>query len=55
MLLSIIIEVATFGGTVGALVAEATGTSIAVGTLTGMAVGGGVGLVAGAAEETRRA
>jgi hypothetical protein len=51
-ILSVIIETATFGGTVGALVAEVTGVSIASGTLTGMAVGGGIGAVVGFVDES---
>jgi hypothetical protein len=50
-ILSVIIETATFGGTIGALVAEVTGASIAEGTLTGMAVGGGIGVVVGLVDE----
>lgn len=50
-ILTIIIEAASFGGTVGALVAETIGASATVGTLTGMAVGGTVGAAVGVVEE----
>lgn len=50
-IISVIIETATFGGTIGALAAEVTGASIAAGTLKGMVVGGGIGAIVDILEE----